>query len=147
MVADLPAQVDTVSKVVGYLPVDRMVIDLLRRAGLGDLPAKHHRHPVGHREGFGAVVGDQHRRHPKAAVQLGDQRAHLAAQVFVQGREGFVQQQHPRLRRQSAGQRDPLLLPAGELIDPPPAVVAHLHLLQESLCLLEPLGFADALHF
>ena len=47
MVADLPAQVDTVSKVVGYPPVDRMVIDFLRRAGLGDLPTKHHRHPVG----------------------------------------------------------------------------------------------------
>ena len=74
-------------------------------------------------------------------------RAHLAAQVFVQGRKGFVQQQHPRLCCQRAGQRDPLLLPAGELIDPPPAVSAHLHLLQESLCLLEPLGFADALHF
>jgi hypothetical protein len=40
---------------------------------------------------------------------------HLLAEPPVERRQRLVEQQHPRLRRERAGERDALLLAAGEL--------------------------------
>ena len=53
---------------------------------------------------------------PAAASMRGTAPAHLLAQAGVERRERLVQQHQPRLARQRAGQRDALLLAAGELV-------------------------------
>ena len=52
---------------------------------------------------------------PSALVEVADLELHLLAQRLVQRAERFVQQHDRRFEDQRAGQRDALLLPAGEL--------------------------------
>ena len=56
--------------------------------------------------------GDVH--FPLQALEF---QLHLLAQLEVQRAQGFVQQQHPGLVDQAAGDGHPLLLPARELVD------------------------------
>jgi hypothetical protein len=49
-------------------------------------------------------------------LQGADLLAELQADLGVQGGQRLVQQQHPRLDGQGPGQRDPLLLPTGQLV-------------------------------
>ena len=48
-------------------------------------------------------------------LQLLELHLQLPSQLGVQRTERLVQQQHGRLQHESAGQRDALLLPAGQL--------------------------------
>ena len=54
----------------------------------------------------------------------------LLAQLGVQRSERLVEQQHGRPQHQRPGQRDPLLLAAGQLVRPPLRVRLHLHQLE-----------------
>ena len=92
-----------------------MAVDLLRRADLVDGALVHHHDAVGHGERLFLVV----RHHDGGDAQGALQRLDLVPQAQpdagVERREGLVEQQQPRRRRQRAGQRHPLLLAAREL--------------------------------
>ena len=53
---------------------------------------------------------------PELQLDPADLVAQLLADLGVQRGQRLVEQQHPRLDRQRPGQRDPLLLAAGELV-------------------------------
>jgi hypothetical protein len=60
------------------------------------------------------VRGDQHRH--ALLLELADRGQHLADQLGVERAGDLVEQQRPRPRRERAGDRDPLLLAAGEAV-------------------------------
>ena len=100
---------------VGHESVDRMIVDLARRAGLDDLAAGHDGDPGRHRERLLLVVGHEHERRADLAMDPRQLGLHLLAELEVEGAERLVEQQHGRPLGQGPGQRDPLLLPAGHL--------------------------------
>ena len=67
-------------------------------------------------------MGDEDRGCPGRPQRGAHLLADVGAQPGVEGREGLVEQHQRRLRGQRAGQRDALLLPAGELGRHPAAV-------------------------
>ncbi len=72
---------------------------------------------VGERERLVVVVGHEQRRHlepHEERAQLGDQPF---AQRAVERTQRLVEHEQPRLGREGAGERHPLLLAAGELAD------------------------------
>ena len=93
----------------------RPVVDFLRRAGLLDLAEVHHRDQVGRGHRFRLVVGDVDRRVAERIVQTAHLEAHLLAQIGVEIGQRLVEQQRLRLDDQRAGERDALLLAAGQL--------------------------------
>ena len=58
---------------------------------------------------------DEHAGHVQFIVQAAQPAAQLLAYLGVERAERLVQQQHARLHRQRAGQRDTLALAAGKL--------------------------------
>ena len=60
-------------------------------------------------------MGDVHERDPDLGLDPLELDLHLPAQLEVEGAERLVEQQHLRAVDQGPGQRDPLLLAAGEL--------------------------------
>jgi len=101
---------------VGDEAVRRAVIQVVRAIPLGKLTALQDADLVGYGERFGLVMGDQHRGGAlllqDVAYLLPEPLAHLHVQI----RERFVQQQQLGARRQRPGQRDALLLTAGQLM-------------------------------
>ena len=61
-------------------------------------------------------MGDQDRRHAGALEDVADFEREAFAQFDVEIGEGLVEQQQMRLWRQCAGQRDALLLTAGQFV-------------------------------
>ena len=90
--------------------------DLLGRAGLDDPARVHDADPVSASRDHAHVVGDEQRRHPKAILEIVEQREDLRLDRHVQSRCRLVGEQHFRL----AGERDrdhhPLAQPARELV-------------------------------
>ena len=80
---------------------------------------------VGQRERLGLVVGDVDGGRAGLADQGGDLHPHPLAQVGVQVGQRLVAQDQPGVRDQRAGERDPLLLPAGQLVRVPPREVGE----------------------
>ena len=76
-------------------------------------------------------------------AQLGP---HVLAQLEVQGRQRLVEQEHLGLDRQRPGDRDPLLLAARKLVDPPVAVAGQRDQLEHLLDLAVALGPRHAAH-
>ena len=74
-------------------------------------------HPVGDLEHH-RVVGGDHRRHALGPDDGPDQQHDLLPGLGVELAGRLVGQQQPRPVRQRAGDRDPLLLAAGELVGP-----------------------------
>ncbi len=97
----------------------RCVVDGLRVVDLFEPAAVQDGDPVGHRERLVVVVRDQHGRDPGSLENLLHLFAHLPPHVRVQIAEGLVQQEHDRLGRERAGDRDALLLAAGEFVGVP----------------------------
>jgi hypothetical protein len=92
---------------------------MLGRADLHDPAVAHDGEPVGHGQRLFLVVRDVQERDADLlleGLQLDLQRP---AELGVQRAERLVQQQHRGLHDQRAGQRDPLLLAAGQLAGPP----------------------------
>ena len=90
-------------------------IDFLRRAELLDPAAVHHRDEIGGGHRLRLVVGHVDRGVAVGVVQAADLEAHLLAQVGIEVRQRLVEEQRLRLDDEGAGERDALLLAAGEL--------------------------------
>ena len=91
---------------------------LIQRARLADFlqpPAVHDADAVRHAEGFVLIVRHEHRRDADGALNLADRAPQLFADLRVERAERLVEQQHARLVRQRASERDALLLTAREL--------------------------------
>ena len=74
---------------------------------------------VGQRQRLGLVVGDVDEGDAGAALQLLELGAHALAQLGVEIAERLVEQQDAGLDHQAAGERDALLLAAGQLARQP----------------------------
>ena len=78
------------------------------------LPLVEHDDPVGDAAGEVHLVGDHDHGHALIGERLHDAQ-HLADRLRVERRGRLVEQHQRRLHRERAGDRDPLLLAAGEL--------------------------------
>ena len=97
--------------------VRRALVDGLGRVALLDHAAvRHDRDPVGHRQRLLLVVGDVDEGDPDVALDPLQLQLQALAQLQVEGAERLVEQQHLRQVDERAGERDALLLPAGELV-------------------------------
>ena len=92
----------------------RPVVNILRAAELVDHAGVHHRDQVGSGHRLRLVVGDIDGGVAVFVMQPADFKTHLLAQIGVEVRQGFVEQQGFRLDDQGAGQRHALLLSAGQ---------------------------------
>ena len=95
--------------------VARLLIDLMRRADLGDPAIVHDRDAVRQRQCLGLVVGHVNGGDPDLLLQPTELGPHLLAELGVEIAQRLVEQQQPRLRDQGARQRQPLLLAAAQL--------------------------------
>ena len=75
----------------------------------------HHGDAVGQDQRLFLVVGDEDRGQAELALQATDLELHGLAQLAVERTERLVEQQQPRVEDDGTGQRDALLLAAGEL--------------------------------
>ena len=91
-------------------------VHLGRRADLLDPAAVHHGDAIGDRERLLLVVRDVDRRDPELELDAADLLAQLHAHLRVERRERLVEQEHARLDRQRARERDALLHAARELV-------------------------------
>jgi hypothetical protein len=103
----------------GHEPVPRGPPQPVRRVGLHQPAGPHDRDPVRERQRLVLVVGDVQHGAPGGREHLGQLVEELVAQGPVERSERLVEHQQPGAWRERAGQRDPLLLPAGQLGDPP----------------------------
>ena len=95
--------------------VGRALVELARGADLLDAALVQDDDAVGDVHRLLLVVGDQHGGDVDLVVQAAQPRAQLGADLGVEGAEGLVEQQHPRLDRQRARERHALALAAAEL--------------------------------
>ena len=111
------ARVDEVrdAEEVGHERGLRALVEVGRAAGLLDLAAVHHRDRVGHGHGLLLVVRDVHEGDPDVLLDPLELDLQLLAQAQVERAERLVEQQRARAVDQRAGERDALLLAAGEL--------------------------------
>ena len=93
----------------------RRVVEPVGAIDLLDAALRHDRDPVRHRQRFALVVGDVDEGDADLALDLAQFGAHVLAELEVERRERLVEQQHGRLDREGAGDRDPLALAAGQL--------------------------------
>ena len=101
---------------VGDEAVGRVLVDFVRRVALQQPAVLQHRHAVGHDQRFLLVVGDDDEGDADLVLQPLQFELHGAAQLLVERAERLVEQQQARPLDQRAGQRDALLLAAGELL-------------------------------
>jgi hypothetical protein len=106
---------------LGHERGGRVGVQLVGRGDLLQLALPHDADPVGHRQRLLLVVGDEQGGGAEALLQDADLLAQLQAHLGVQGGQRLVEQQHPGLDGQRAGQRDALLLTAGQLVRVLPA--------------------------
>ncbi len=79
-----------------------------------DHPALVHEHDaVGDLAGKAHLVGDHHHGHARFS-EAADHREHFADQFGIERGGRLIEQHQPRRNRQRAGDRHPLLLPAGQ---------------------------------
>ena len=94
----------------------RRVVDFRRRAELLEPALVEHGDAVGHGQRLFLVVRHQDGGGAGEALDALDLDLHVEAQVLVERRERLVEQQDARLDGERAGERDALLLAAGELL-------------------------------
>ena len=121
-------------------------VKLARRIHLFDAAVIEHRDPIGHRQRFALIVGDEDKGDTQLALQLLQLALHLLAQFEIQRAERFVQQQHPRPIDQRARQRHALPLAARQVRRLAFGNETERHALQRLLRPRQPLAFSDALH-
>ena len=100
---------------VGHERGRGVVVELAGSPICSITPGVHHRDGVGHRHGLLLVVGHVHEGDADVGLDALQLDLHLAAQLEVEGAERLVEEQHLGPVDQRPGQRDPLLLAAGEL--------------------------------
>jgi hypothetical protein len=114
----------------GHEPGPRLRIEHLRPIELLDPAVVHDGDAIRHGDRLALVVRHIDGRHAEPAVQAAQLDLHVLAQTLVEGRQRLVHQHDARLEHDGAGQRDPLPLPAGELVDAPVGQAAELHQVQ-----------------
>ena len=115
----------------GHERRQRLVIEVVGGVPLLQAALAEHADLVADGEGFFLVVGDQDGAGAARLEDVAHFAAQAAAQLHVQVGEGLVEQQQARLRRQGAGQRDTLLLAAGEFVRVALAQVAELDQIEQ----------------
>ena len=124
-----------------------MVEDVAGRALLLDLALVHHHDVVGERHRLFLAVGDLDEADAEFALQPLQLAAHLHPQERIERGERLVEQQDLRLGDQGAGERDALLLAAGELRRQPRRIGRHRDQLKQFAGALVPRRAVDAAHF
>ena len=92
------------------------MVEGVRRVALLEQPVAQHGDAMAHRHRLDLVVGDVHRGHREASLQLGELGARLHAQLGVEVRERLVHQVHLRLAHDGPTHGDALALTAGEVL-------------------------------
>ena len=123
----------------------RALVELGGRAGLLDPARVHHGDGVGHGHGLLLVVRDVHERDADVLLDALELDLELLAQPQVERAERLVEQQRPRAVDERAGERDALLLAAGELSRLALAEAAELDELERLADALGDLGLGDLL--
>ena len=90
-------------------------VQLVRRPDLEQAPFVQHADPVGDLERLFLVVRDEDRGDPQLALDAVDGAPQIDADLRVERAERLVEQQDLGAVRERAGERDALLLAAGEL--------------------------------
>ena len=114
--------------------VTRRIEKTVRVGFFHDAAEVHHRNSRCHVLDGGEVVADQHVGQPELRAQILHQVQDLRLHGHVQGRGRLVANDHFRAVDQGPGDRDPLALPAGELVrmlPQPPLGPRHAHLLEQ----------------
>ncbi|MNZ80381.1 hypothetical protein D3C78_990130 [compost metagenome] len=111
-----------------------------------DLAGGHHGNAIGQGQGFFLIVGDENEGDPGFFLHALEFDLHFLAQLEVQGRQRFIQQQHFGFRRQGPGQSHPLLLAAGQFGRFAFGQVLHLHQREHFLDPLRDQFAIKALH-
>ena len=93
----------------------RALVEVGGRADLLDPAVVHHGDRVGHRHRLLLVVRDVHERDADLPLDALELDLQLLAQAQVERAERLVEQQRPRAVDERAGERDALLLAAGQL--------------------------------
>src|SRR6185503_9853651 len=93
----------------------RLLVDIERIADLLDLAAVHDHQNIGQRHRLELVMGDVDRCRGEAALQFPDLDPHRDAQLGIEVRQRFVEQEHLWLPHDGAAHRHALALAAGQL--------------------------------
>ncbi|ESQ67962.1 hypothetical protein PA15_0306525 [Pseudomonas aeruginosa HB15] len=115
---------------VGDETTAREAVDGFRGVQLLHPALVHHRDAVRQRQGFALIVGDIDEGDADVLLQVDQFDLHFFAQLGVQRRQRFVEQQQARPVDQRAGDRHALALAAGKLCRHAPALVRQAHVLQ-----------------
>ena len=99
----------------GHEAAFRFFVQSFRSGDLLDAALVHDRDPVGENHRFALVVGDVEHGHPEALLEAADFVLHLLAQAAVQRPERLVHEHQVGLEHERPGDRDALLLAAGQL--------------------------------
>src|SRR5215813_8385099 len=100
---------------IGDEAAPRPLVQLPRGRRLEDEAVAHDRDPVGERQRLLLIVGDVDRRDAELLLQRADLGPDLDPDLGVQIRKGFIEEQDVGVQDEGPGQRDALLLAAGEL--------------------------------
>lgn len=92
------------------------VVERLGCSGLKDSSATQDGNPVREHQGFRLVVSDQDEGGAKLVLEGFQLALHVAAQVWIKGCQGFIEQEHRRFTGQCPRQSDALLLTAGKFM-------------------------------
>ena len=103
------------------------MVDLVGRALLLDPAVVHDDDAIGELERLLLVVRDEHAGHVQLVVEPAQPAAQVLAHLRVERAERLVEQQHPRLDRERAGERHALALAARELVGIAGGEAAELH--------------------
>src|SRR6266545_6941013 len=90
-------------------------VELLGGRHLEHPAVAYHGDAVRERERFFLIVRDVHGRDSQVLLQLADLGAHLDPDLRIEVRQRLVQEQDVRIQHEGAGERNALLLAAGEL--------------------------------
>ncbi len=105
--------------------------DVPDRPGLHDGPVMHDRRAGGERQGLGKVVRHHEKGDVRVPVELLEQQTDVFPESGVQGGEGFVQQDHPRLHHEGPCQGHPLEFSPAERLRVPMQKVADAEIVHE----------------
>ena len=111
----LPVQHIGLADEIGDEGAGGALVDVGGRPFLRDRAVLHHADHVRHRQRLDLFVSDKQSRHPEPLDDVAQFLPHFLAQFGVEIGERLVEQQHTRLGNQCTGERQPLLLAAGEI--------------------------------
>ena len=110
----MPGKPDRLADELGDEPRRRFLIDFARRSHLNDASLVHQRDPVGKRDCFGLVVGDDERRRADDTQDVAQLDPERLAQFCIQIGQRLIKEQELGRDCKCARQRDALLLPAAQ---------------------------------